>query len=339
MRLLFARRPPFAVLFSGVLAALALSGAPAEAFVSEASAPAAGLTLRGSNGYQLSVGVESGFASIYVVEPGSKDGFGATTRYLRFGRNSTVSHKRLQLDFGHIARIAARFEPSGRVRRIRPPSFCEGGPEVIRFGVFVGKLRFHGEGGYTEVDARRARGTIRSSPRLVCDLRRARPSVDRRGRGALVTTLEASEPASSLAFAAVRTAADPSSSLFIAVSGERREGVQIQREAISIGPGSAFAPDPSLDSATVAPPFPFSGSASFQRLDDYTSRWEGPLTVSFPGRPDTPLTGRGFAWRLTSERQRGGVAVSLGNTQYSFPGGFRPGGLRPLHRDPWPRWR
>ena len=101
---------------------------------------------------------------------------------------------------------------------------------------------------------------------------------------------------------------------------------------------AAFAPDPNLNSAALAPPFPFSGSANFQRLDDYTSRWEGPLTASFPGRPDTPLTGRGFAWRLSSERQRGGVTVDLGSSQYSFGGGFL-GGRSLRDRDPWSSWR
>jgi hypothetical protein len=38
-------------------------------------------------------------------------------------------------------------------------------------------------------------------------------------------------------------------------------------------------------------------------LDDFSSRWEGPLTVTLPGSTALALTGRDFAWSLRKETE------------------------------------
>jgi hypothetical protein len=80
---------------------------------------------------------------------------------------------------------------------------------------------------------------------------------------------------------------------------EKHGNLDITRRVDADAPVAAFAVDPSLSSATIAPPAPFSGSATFQQIDDHTSRWEGSLSVPLPGLPVTPLTGRSFSWGLS----------------------------------------
>lgn len=121
-----------------------------------------------------------------------------------------------------------------------------------------------------------------------------------------MTTFSANKADGSAAVTASRSESNPTSSIFFADSSEAVAGVLVGRIAFVEGPATAFAFDPGLNSAALAPPFPFAGSATFQRIDDFSSRWEGPLTVSFPGDPDVPLTGRDFAWSLTSRREASG---------------------------------
>jgi hypothetical protein len=96
----------------------------------------------------------------------------------------------------------------------------------------------------------------------------------------------------------------PEESVISASVQERSGGISIFRHVLLFAPDAAFSFDEQLNSATLTPPAPFAGSASFQRIDDYASRWEGPLTVSFPGRPEVPLTGRDFSWSLQSQRSQ-----------------------------------
>ena len=60
----------------------------------------------------------------------------------------------------------------------------------------------------------------------------------------------------------------------------------------------AFSYDPLLRTATLAPPAPFSGRASFHRGAVLENRWTGNLAIDFPGRSNVPLTGPGIGASL-----------------------------------------
>jgi len=51
---------------------------------------------------------------------------------------------------------------------------------------------------------------------------------------------------------------------------------------------------PNLAEATIAPPAPFSGSATFHLEDPKTATWTGDLRVELPGIGKVPLTGEGI---------------------------------------------
>lgn len=276
----------------------------ASALVIGPEGPDAFLELRGSHGYRLEAFATNGFGTVGLQSPENRGGQGSAAEYTVL--DAKVTGKRAKIDLRSRGRISVVFKPTGRLRRFKPPSGCKGGPETIRFGTFVGRIRFRGEGRYTEVRATRARGAIRRQPRLVCRLPKSKgkrkPRHKKQRKGPLVTIFSAGNIDESASLTALRSSDEPRSALFAATSSERREGVWISRRAFVIGGIARFDFDAALNAATIEPPAPFAGSAQFERIDDYASRWQGPLTVSFPGKPDTPLTGRDFAWALWSER-------------------------------------
>lgn len=301
-----------------VIASVATLAIPASAsaFVSPPQGPYAAFAIKGSHGYRISASIYGRQASLGVSKGARLLESPAESDYLS---RETGGGDEFSADFGHFGRISVHFIPSRKVRRTHNP-FCHGGAEVTRYGTFVGTIKFRGESGYTSVDAGRARGTTTTIPRLVC--RYPRPSGKHAGHSGgkrhrpLVTTLSAQSTRNGVFLGATHSKAHPATDTLWAFTQEREHGIAISRNAFLFGSEAGFDPDPSLNSATLAPSAPFSGSASFQRLDDYTTRWEGPLTVSFPGRPDVPLTGRDFSWSLTSGRSSGSDSI------ISFYGGF-----------------
>ncbi len=280
------------------------------------SPPSASMRLEGSNGYPIDLQVSDGFSTIAVSEPGERGINGATSEYVVFGGRAGVDEA--EADFGRFGKVAVRFVPSGKVKRWPMPEACEGKPKFIRYGAFVGTIRFRGETGYTEVDVHRARGTVRATPRQVCHPRNDRPAEksQRRtqDRQLLVTTFTAFHISAGVGVSAVRSEADPTAALLVANSSESVGRVWISRLAFVEASKDVFSFDPSLNTATLAPPRPFSGSATFQQIDDYTTRWEGSLTVSFPGRPDVSLTGRGFAATLDSAKRDPSTSTAFGTS-------------------------
>lgn len=304
------------ILLTYALVASSVATESAAAFVNS-SAPQASIHLKGSHGYPIHLQVARGFATAAVTEPGRRGLSAPTSEYVAFGGRATVDGAKAS--FGRFGKLAVRFLPSGKVRRSPVPEFCSGNPEFTRFGVFEGTIRFRGEGGYTEVDISRARGSVSATPRQVCHFpkREDRPDGQRGPRkqpkALLATTLTATQASMGIDLSAVRSEQNPTAAILIATSIEPAGHVSVFRRAFVAASKDVFAFDPALNTATLTPPYPFAGSATFQRIDDYTTRWEGPLTVSFPGRPDVALTGRGFTCSLDSAKeQAGSISVSFG---------------------------
>ena len=83
---------------------------------------------------------------------------------------------------------------------------------------------------------------------------------------------------------------DAAARISVGVS-EYTNGIAIERfTGLRMPPGD-FTFDPRLRTATVRPPVPFAGTASFVRDKKAGQRWSGDLTVDMPGRANVPLTG------------------------------------------------
>jgi hypothetical protein len=291
-------------------AALAMAPSLAHAARSPGRASDA-FRLRGSHGYELDFDIGPTFSHISVSSSRPATGL---VSYAKLG-SAAPGGSRTVVRFGKTGLADYRFIPSGgpKMRKLSPR--CSGRPAVTIRGTFVGTFQFHGEDGYTEVRARRAKGTreFPAETRCTHPARHHRQHHVDHGRERTIAVFSAGDPTDGLALSAIRFPGKPAMTLISADQRETREGMQIGRSVFLSAPtAGAFTFDPGLGSATLAPGAPFSGSATYTRLDDYTTRWEGPLAVAFPGMPEAvPLTGPKFSWSLYYERESTGGVLAL----------------------------
>jgi hypothetical protein len=215
----------------------------------------------------------------------------------------SVSDRGVFARFGRLGRIAVEFRPRRRA------AACEKRLFAPR-GIFAGTIRFDGEGGYVNVDAERARGTLSAFGPLACR-HRMRPSLHaaasepegREPEEASYATLTAVTPGARRVLVAIGVrSADGSSESFI--GGERRERrgrMRIERTSSVASRNDVFIFDSALRSATLQPPPPFQGSASFERAAGGSTRWTGSLSLALLGAKPVRLTGAAFTVRLKRE--------------------------------------
>jgi hypothetical protein len=250
--------------------------------------------VRANNGYEVSV---ERFGHSVSLVAGRVHGFLSSASYTVPSR---ISPDRIDASFGKFGRVEVEF----KTHRIKhgPPlkKGCSGRPETIRFGVFTGVIRFRGERGYVSVDTHRAFGRVSSGSKEHCEFRGPRSSRSLQATDARLPApeLTASEGYDRL----LSTWVEPHSKsvVFEAATSERRGRIEIFRtvEAEGKPPTFSFADD--LSMATLRPPRPFAGEASFQRTP--TGRvWSGSLTVTFPGRDDVRFAGPRFEAKLVRE--------------------------------------
>ena len=257
----------------------------------------------------------------------------STTTYLAHGKATPTS---IQASFGDRGRIALRFRPNGREIRASRDAGCRrpGHGVIAQLGLFVGELRFRGEGAYTSAEIHRVHGgSVDLAALLACRPVAALPRVDRsiapappqagpraqvggafshlRGAGSFGsgvpthpsrrpkrTTLLASlkAPLSRTVFSA--RLRGKGSARFMAAEAASEGQIGVVRLAGVSAPQAAFTFDDSLANATVAPPAPFAGKGGFRQGIGEVESWTGSLAVSFLGAPRVPLTGSPFRAQL-----------------------------------------
>lgn len=212
--------------------------------------------------------------------------------------------------FGSLGRVSLRFRPSGRIRRSDPRSGCEGGALTARHGKFVGRLSFRGEGSYFHVASPKGTGYVGHSPRLRCEQGKAEEHPPRSLRAYAAPSLVFSDEHSiALLYASTR-----SHGRYVGISAMHREGsapgadVELRivepRRGMAIGHGAFLDGPPGTllttrpgghpATATLAPPAPFHGEASYSEESD---AWTGNLGVEIAGLR-LSLTGPGFQVHL-----------------------------------------
>jgi hypothetical protein len=206
----------------------------------------------------------------------------------------------IRATFGDLGAVAMRFRPNGAVTHSKPQTGCVGADRyTIHHGVFVGSLRFRGEGGYVSVKAHRVAGVSSTPLSLDCGGSRASGGARSAGAGGPLFRFEAGFRSGTLAefFYASEEGAHPAR--FVASVEQTIGRLAIHRLAVARGRPSSFATDDALSFATLAPTNPFAGTGSMTRGPTGARLWGGSLTVSFPGAPDVPLTGPLFKTRLS----------------------------------------
>lgn len=263
-------------------------------------------TLHGSHGYLITVVgflgsnqsvtlyAERGPASVEYTVPG------------------TVTEEELVANFGALGSIALHFEPSGRKREAI--EYCDSThPTVaVSTGTFVGTIDFRGERGYTRVSATRAQGGVGNSHALAGNRENAECRSFMVGGGAMkkaeFASLEAWSRKEGLYFTAIATtsvegstapSATGSNVLVGAGSYTKENELEISRSVVIAAPVADFGFDDPLDRATVDPPAPFTGKATFRKTAGGKTSWSGSLAVPIPGLGRVPLTGPGFHAKIS----------------------------------------
>ena len=277
------------------LCALLLFATPAAGETSTRFSPAsASFSLRAGNGYRISVERTRGRASLYAVHGGKS--FFAGTSYTVHAKASPL---RIDARFGKFGRVSVRLKTE-RMKKGKLEEQCKGKPETVRFGVFVGTIRFRGEGGYTSVAARHAEGRMSSGQRLKCVFPNLRPGAGSARESRQVPPTLAASQGRHRFIQVEPSGGKQRSIIFSAGSSERRGRMDIFRNVFAEAPPASFVFASDLSSATVQPPLPFHGEASFQRSPSGLA-WSGPLSVDFPGREDVQLAGPRFTAHLARD--------------------------------------
>lgn len=260
--------------------------------------------LKGTNGYSI--------LALALSNPKFKHGeiLIFVGRRSRMGFNSvvylapaTVTPDTIEADLGPVGVISLRFEPSGPPERVHA-SCKRGGSVTYEPGVWVGEIEIAGEEGFTQVHRNRTKAIPFPLPEPGCGVTRIGETSGQRPDAARLIARSATRKhalylQANKNYRAARVRLEASLE-------ERRDGLVVSREVVRFSPASSFSFDPELRVATLAPPAPFSGSASFHRGAKPANQWAGSLSVDFPGRADVPLAGRRFHsalghWKRTED--------------------------------------
>jgi hypothetical protein len=207
-----------------------------------------------------------------------------------------VTADRVIARFGAFGELDYRFTPkrNGRIE-------CVGAEDGE--AVFEGTFDFTGENGYVHIEADRAEGTFQVYPepkgcsqrRLGWHTLRYQPVYS--GPGATLHARAVSRPERVTREVSVYDGGGkkPHPVFVFAILGERHEGVSIGR-GLQLAAGSgAFDWNVKRGSATLRPPAPFAGWATFRRKGQGGHRtWKGSLTMPIFGGEPVKLAGHGF---------------------------------------------
>jgi hypothetical protein len=228
-----------------------------------------------TNGYHVDVfGIEASHGDPARVGVSVWNETSATT-YLGPGR---VEAGRIRASLGRFGKVDVSFKRSGK-RWMRSP--CGRDPFPFITGIYTGTVEFEGEEGFTQAIV----PDLEAEP-LYRDPYDCSAVDEGYGEGPGVNLQVLSRYATTVVVQNV-----PGHKVRYDSFAENRIGqVEIGRMVEVFGPSPGFRWTPNLKRATVTPPPPFSGTATYRALGGRVTHWEGNLKVDFPGFPDYPLT-------------------------------------------------
>jgi hypothetical protein len=235
---------------------------------------------------------------------------GALVTYTAKGR---ASSRRVHADFGPLGHLDFKID----VDRAGSPPFrakhgrCTTKPPLLLAGKFRGSIRFEGEPGVRGLTTHRGRVSVKREFKTVCKKRhRHRHHRRRRNKGnrkkieADLLFAKSRSKGRKVEFGLVNLSLQtnpPFSFAFLTGNVSERLGrVRISRSVFEIAEEvvelSKLGSDP--ETATVRPPRPFRGAATYTARSRSTPTWTGNLRVHLPGAGTVPLAGRRFRAKL-----------------------------------------
>ncbi len=258
-----------------------------------------GFELRATDGFtfqlaMLGAGGSSGSVAALILVRGRS----GSVSYLA---PATATAESFDVDLGELGHIEVAFHATGGSEP-RGSTCGTGAAPAFAAGYYEGAIAFHGEEGYTSVEASRARGDARPALDLLC------PGSGSSGSGPGL-------PGAELRVRGRRGSSTPSLTVvennrrapvqLEVNAGERRGEIAIERTVRIRAPRTAFRYDRRLRRAVVRPPAPFTGAGRFRRTAHGPGRWIGNLSVDMPGRSEVPLTGGRVQASLSRARFKG----------------------------------
>jgi hypothetical protein len=272
--------------------------------------------LKGTNGYSLWVlaGSRPQFkhGEILVIV-GRK---GEAVVYLAPAK---VTATTIEADLGRVGKIAVEFQPSGPPERVYA-SCRQGGSVLYEPGAWIGAIDIAGEEGFTQVHQEKAKATISPFIDAGCGGRTIGEAIGPDAPGARLVGRSAAAKRS-VYLQANKNHRGARTYLEASIE-ERRASLIVSREVGGYFPSGVFQFDPHLRTATLAPSGRFAGHATFRRGAKPAKRWNGNLSVDFPGHADVALAGGGFQAALVHAERMEETTVR--------------NRLRRLNLSPWP---
>ena len=221
----------------------------------------------------------------------------------------------LKVRFGRLGLIDVAFTPTKTLNSTVPGEGCTGAPRTLREGVFAGTIDFTGEREFVRIEGPQAEGTMSVISQWEC------PQIEAADPLAGVSWLSAttsrakkreSESAtlsvwkrgfSSYFAAGVHHRRSGGKSVFLGGRREKDEGMTITRMTEVRGPVAAFHFDLAAGTATLHPPSPLGGHASFEARAHDRGLWRSTIRVPLLGATPIDTGAPGFTAILSPEYQ------------------------------------
>jgi hypothetical protein len=303
-------RSPLLVLAVALAALLIPAGTASAAWPEKGTLIFTEMELRASNG--LRAHLEATPDDVVTLEL-RREG-----QYVAYEVQGEVTETGLKVRFGRLGLIDVTFAPTTTLDSTESSEGCTGAPRTLREGVFSGTIDFTGERGYVRLEGPQATGSISVLPEWRCVDRPSSPSpfagasrllsheTEEGGKESEHASLYAASRRCLCLFLAGMHHRDRKGrrgrSIFNGVKYERREGMEITRVTQAFGAPSAFVFNHAAGTATLRPPRPLIGKATFRERpgrDPWRSTIRVPLLGAVPLRTDGP----GFGAILFPEYQ------------------------------------
>jgi hypothetical protein len=267
-----------------VALAVLLSPAGAAASSSGSEDGSAKAHLVGTHGYRITIDAFSEDL-IVTARKGS-----ASVSYVLF--NSGLKGERIHARLPGVGRIFLKFHEH-RLPHGQSVKGCRKS-ETVRKGVFVGTVKIEGERGYTSAVSHHVRGEIAQEGHDRCD---RRPTARASDAGSRLLSASTSSGNGRLIFNALDFPWTKSGSKLVFgatfIRARGRLFITTSRSALAKHPTDLEIAAPPR-SASVTPPAPFTGSATFQQEAADQFGWTGDLAVELPGVGEVSLAGPKF---------------------------------------------
>jgi hypothetical protein len=257
--------------------------------------------LTGTNGFKVTIKLDDRRHLTLVAK--DEDFKHRSLRFVAYGERAPqpLGSADINARLGSLGLIDVHFVRTKTVRPHEGPKCATAGLRT-EIGHYVGAITFRGDDGFTRVQAHSAPGSVEREAPQTCNRPKAVVKDPRteREEAETVGKLEEEERAQKAEeehHVQLIATLDGGKVAFVAF-GLRQRG-RLRESAIDLiflGGGSSFQlTDPSNPTAgaIVAPPAPFSGSATFLQESGQPPTWTGDLRAELPGFGTVPLTGPG----------------------------------------------